>query len=219
LRASLFFVPLVLGGLALVVAGCPTPSDEQPCSYADGDCPDGLVCIVDNPLVGEGFCRGVPDAGPEEEAEPDAGPVELPCAEDCPVFWFADGQPHVQADTCSNDGACVCAASAVGACAAPIRDCTSGGCFDVYTDSANCGDVGNDCTDPALGAGAFATCRAGGSCVLEEGIGRCVCDDFTVDGVPRACPMAGTCTEGGCVFDTVVGTYPTMASVRAVIGL
>jgi hypothetical protein len=46
------------------------------------------------------------------------------------------------------------------------------------------------------------------TCALVLGTNRCVCNDFEDAVGKRACPMALTCVQGGCEYESIA--YATM---------
>jgi hypothetical protein len=91
----------------------------------------------------------------------------------CPA---CEGMAH-RADTCTPDGACVCAAEGAGDAPCPAgQDCCASGCADLTSDFNNCGLCQAQCTNQA------DSCTAG----------LCAC------GAGPACDKAVMCTGGSC---------------------
>ena len=128
------------------------------------------------------------------------------------------GNQHSVANNCSFENTCACA-NIGEACnpngAAP--DCCGDGCFDLLSDSDNCGICGKSCGDNECISGACA-CSADNDCYAEGGsfnnpqnianecegatasgeLGSCVCASYRdASGGTSACPLGSFCCFAG----------------------
>lgn len=194
-------------------------------SVAEGTC--GCTCAASE---GGTLCTPDPD-GPDGYACTCARTDLATC--ETPVVDTA-GIPHVVADTCTPQNACVCFAD--GQTCAPdgaTPDCTLDGCANLFGDDTNCGVAGRDCTDPGSGD-ADGRCVAGGcscdaladcrgtdlnvdSCVIFEGGGQCVCSGYMVNEQLAACPLGLPCTADGCLLDNA--GYANAADLYEALGI
>lgn len=187
------------------VCGCP-------CDPAQG----GTVCTA--AVDGDGFSCGCDRQDP-------VGTCEVAALDE-------QGIPHRPADTCSPQNQCVCFAAG-GVCEGSA-DCTSNGCIDVVNSATDCGIANRTCADDAQGSSADPRCLGGGcvcnaasdcrgaglnvdACVfVDDDASQCVCDDYTSDGRPAACPMGLVCQTGGCLFEgTVYGDRDALVAAVA----
>ena len=172
----------------------------------------GAVGSECNAATGGPFCRSRGD-------EPGAGVCT--CENDntncIESIMDDDGNLHVVANNCSFDNSCVCANNDE-ACnpngASP--DCCGDGCFDLLSDSANCGICGKSCGDNACLQGA-CECNGNDECFAENGsfnnpgtianecvgagsseLGACVCASYRDnEGAASACPLGSFCCFAG----------------------
>lgn len=138
---------------------------EDPCGNTDGDafeacrpgeappvcdCNDRVATIFpDAPET----CNGMDD-------DCDGRIDEI--ADCCPA---CEGMEE-RADTCTETGACVCAAEGAGDAPCPAgQDCCAGGCADLDTDFDNCGLCNAGCTNQADSCtGGMCMCGSGPAC-------------------------------------------------------